>query len=75
MEDFIKIEVVKKCVSWKNSIRVSPHPKYKILVEALHEASGNKKLGHTLNYIIKDYFDKLPEPDRIRLIKSRKNHY
>jgi hypothetical protein len=70
----IVIDVDKKHTPWKNQVKFTPQPKYKNLISALSDIN-EAPVANTLNYIVKDYFDRMPEQQRRRLIEHSKHHY
>lgn len=69
----IAITVQKKYDSWRNQLRFTPSPKNKTLIEAMNK--GQEPIAETINYILHDYFNKMPEQQRRQLIATGKNHY
>ena len=73
--DSIVINVEKKCMSWKSSVRCSPPPKYQALLKGVAVENGGHKIGTALNIVVREYFDSLPQERRMQLIERSKNHY
>lgn len=76
MSDFITITVQNKYADrWKNSVRVNPTPKHRALLQGIAEKNGVRNAGEALRYVLQDYFDKMPENERLNLLARSKNHY
>jgi hypothetical protein len=73
MSDHIQIEVRKKHTPWKNQLRFTPAPKTRTLIEGMN--GGEEPVSETINFILTDYFNKMPADQRQRLIAKGKNHY
>lgn len=63
----------KKCTAWKNQFKTTLTPKYQGLVKG-SSVLNEMAVSEVVATAVRCYFDKMPENDRIRLIKAS-NHY
>lgn len=55
-------------------LQAYPPPKYHLLTKAYAQVNEMKD-SETVSFIIKDFFDRMPEQERQRLIDKSRHHY
>ena len=63
-----------KCTTWKSQVRATLTPKYQHLVKKYADING-MAVSEVVGTAVRTYFDKLPDPDRHRIINHGRNRY
>jgi hypothetical protein len=64
----------KVSTSLQRHIQAYPSPKYFLLVEAMSKADAISK-SEVVNKALREYFDRMPEQERQRIVNVSKNSY
>ena len=73
MSDFILINVNKKRSGDGPRMKFTPTPKVRTLITGMN--NGQEHISETINYILQDYYNKMPVQERQRIIAKSKHHY
>lgn len=63
-----------KSASLQRHVQAYPPPKYYRLVDAMSKCE-NISRSEVVNQAVKEYFDRMPEQDRQRILQQGSNHY
>lgn len=64
----------KVSTSLQRHIQAYPSPKYYLLVEAMSKANDISR-SEVVNKALREYFDRMPEQERQRIVNVSKNSY